>query len=169
MLYLADTVVINYLISNKTTGRKTDYKESHKLSANFILVDYFDWLDYIIKADNVKNTESSLNNYKELKNDCRSLIELLSKPLTGDSFNQILDEGLVERKNGTRSYTKIKLLCDGYRLFVSEMLALEKFYMKNYKYNNTNFPKFIIPFSFGLNRLCSKYYIIKDKIDHSGD
>lgn len=168
MIYKADVSVINYLISCKTTGREDSYKESAKEEGNFILIDYFDWLDYVTKTDNHFITKYDLLWYTELKKTCNDIINILRRPLTADSINRLVELNTFSESKNNVYVRKIDQLCVGYKNFVEEMLVLQDFFIKTYGYNNSTYPILIVPFSFGLNRISSGHFRIYEDLSEDG-
>ena len=167
MIYRADETVLNYLLTTRLSFNQEELHDPTNKIANYILIDYFDFLRYASRVDNAKLFENDLYSFKIIYNQCQNLINLLQFKLTSDKISHVLQEN-KKTLNANVERTLLEHLCQGYSLFVDEVLSLQVYLLNTYKYNNFTLPILLIPFSFGLNRLSSGHINLKEEFDTDG-
>lgn len=162
MITLATKDVINYLVLNLHLKNKANFKESSKESEIYMIVDYYDWLEFISK--NQVSSEIKLLNqadyYADIYNSCIDIIKATQNTLTVSTLNKLTLNNTLGIEGNLLQY-----LLQGYQSFVQDLEMIQQFYLENYEWNNNNYPKLMIPFSFGLNRLCVEHYTFDCVID----
>lgn len=119
------------------------------------LVDFYDWLVYIasIHRENSRVMDFHIKNeeyYLGVFHDYREFIELNRFRLDDKKTNIILSQRI-----------DLKRLLECYINFTLEIEQIQKSYLQNYtKVNVNTWPRFIIPFSMGLNRLATGHLVM---------
>ena len=152
MVYRADMSVINFLLTSRASSNQEKLHESSKTSANYIIIDYFDWLEYINRIENHDLIDGNLFEFRTIYSDCKDIVRILKSKLTSANISNILQSN-KKMISGNTVNTKIEYLCRGYQLFVEEIKSLQVYLLSVFNYNNMTFPILLVPFSFGLNRL----------------
>lgn len=151
----ANIDVIDKLLTIIEKDIREEFRESTKKEPIYIIVDYYDWLEYMDEVKDKKKIEYIYGPsfFSSIYRDCRKIIELTDKKLN-------------VRRSGTlfSDYDRdeLEILLEGYYYFVRELENIQIKFIENYVYNNNNYPRVIIPFSFGINRMATEHYLLEE-------
>ena len=127
MIYRADLSSINYIVSSKNSCIHEKMHESKKEGSSYILIDYFDWLTYVSRSNDLVKIDNAIQ-FKYYFNKCENLIKVLNSRLNSD--NMLYIASLLQKERvleGEESLSILDLLCRGYLLFEKEMWDLQIF------------------------------------------
>lgn len=167
MIYKADASVINFLLTARASYNQEELHESSRKIGHYILIDYFDWLDYMNRIDNESLITKTLYEFRTIYMECKDIVEILKNKLTSDNISNILRSN-KKLTSGNVEKTKIEFLCQGYQLFVEEIFSLQVYLLNVFRYNNNAMPMLLVPFSAGLNRLSSGHLNLKEEVRDDG-
>ena len=124
---------------------KLSRRENHPPTV--FMVDYFEYLktlEYSNKISISRDTKSELN---QIHFDNANLINLIDKRIhSAEDLNKLMNNIYDNRES-------FKNILKGYRTFVAELELIQLEWLSRYIPHNKSNPIFVIPFSYGLNRL----------------
>lgn len=167
VLVRKEKIVTKIPVFTVTLGNNSFYKKKYNL------IDYYDWIDTVYSnRKKLKRLVSSeeVDEIIEIRSDCDKFITLTSSSLNLNDKERI---DLIQ--NILSDGTTITKLTAGYNIFMKHCEEIQVHLLESFsefreivrkkagaRYGGSSSPVIILPFSFGLNRVCNELYRIRD-------
>lgn len=129
--------------------------QSNTYNKNYVMIDFYEWMH---RLENHSGLSAEVEEWDFIKTNLPKYKEFIS--IT--NYNLNTNERMSQVMENYLSYDFLEDIIKMYEIFMREMEKVQLMFLRIYKVNNSTNPVALVPWSFGLNRLCKEIYIIDE-------